>query len=67
MNTWLLSSGRVYMRLDTSRDGLHGFPIARSWKEVANGVDAVFSYTDKLYMIKVKPCLLGLCLMFSTA
>uniref|UniRef100_A0A3P8W2A9 Hemopexin n=1 Tax=Cynoglossus semilaevis TaxID=244447 RepID=A0A3P8W2A9_CYNSE len=45
-------AGRVYMRLDTSRDGLHGFPIARSWKEVANGVDAVFSYTDKLYMIK---------------
>uniref|UniRef100_A0A3Q1HXU4 Hemopexin n=1 Tax=Anabas testudineus TaxID=64144 RepID=A0A3Q1HXU4_ANATE len=45
-------AGPIYMRLDTHRDGLHGFPITRSWKEVANGVDAVFSYTDKIYMIK---------------
>ncbi|AWO95639.1 Hypothetical protein SMAX5B_015271 [Scophthalmus maximus] len=45
-------SGPVYMRLDTVRDGLHAFPISRSWKEVTNGVDAVFSYMDKFYMIK---------------
>lgn len=48
-----MSSGPIYMRLDTARDGLHAFPITRAWKEVTNGVDAVFSHTDKLYMIKV--------------
>lgn len=42
------------MRLDTIRDGLHAFPIPRAWKEVTNGVDAVFSYTDKIYLIKVR-------------
>ncbi|XP_013866100.1 hemopexin [Austrofundulus limnaeus] len=45
-------SGSIYMRLDTHRDGFHAFPITRGWKEVANGVDAVFSYADKVYMIK---------------
>ncbi|XP_040888046.1 hemopexin [Toxotes jaculatrix] len=45
-------AGRIYMRLDTHRDGLHAFPIIRGWKEVTNGVDAVFSYTDKIYLIK---------------
>uniref|UniRef100_A0A8C7FQ51 Uncharacterized protein n=1 Tax=Oncorhynchus kisutch TaxID=8019 RepID=A0A8C7FQ51_ONCKI len=46
------SSGRIYMHLDTHNDGKHAFPIARTWKEVANGVDAVFSYSDKIYIIK---------------
>ncbi|XP_051915209.1 hemopexin [Hippocampus zosterae] len=45
-------AGPIYMRLDTDRDGLHAFPITRGWKEMTSGVDAVFSYTDKLYMIK---------------
>ncbi|XP_051283974.1 hemopexin [Dicentrarchus labrax] len=45
-------AGPIYMRLDTHRDGLHAFPITRAWKEVTNGVDAVFSYTDKIYLIK---------------
>lgn len=41
------------MRLDTHRDGLHAFAIARAWKEMSSGVDAAFSYADKLYMFKV--------------
>lgn len=41
------------MRLDTRRDGLHAFPIATSWRDVARGVDAVFSFSDKMYFIKV--------------
>lgn len=41
------------MRLDTQRDGLHAFPITKAWKEMTRGVDAVFSYADKMYMIKV--------------
>ena len=41
------------MRLDTSRDGKHAFPVTRMWPEVAGGVDAVFSYQDKMYFIKV--------------
>ncbi|XP_014007262.1 hemopexin [Salmo salar] len=45
-------TGQIYMRLDTHRDGKHTFPIARTWKELANGVDAVFSYSDKIYIIK---------------
>ncbi|XP_057674648.1 hemopexin [Corythoichthys intestinalis] len=45
-------AGPIYMRLDSHRDGLHAFPITRAWKEMINGVDAVFSYTDKIYMIK---------------
>nr|AMW64454.1 warm temperature acclimation related 65kDa protein 2 [Scomberomorus niphonius] len=45
-------AGHIYMRLDTHRDGLHAFPITRSWKEVTTGVDAVFSYDDKIYLIK---------------
>ncbi|XP_071380663.1 hemopexin [Centroberyx affinis] len=44
--------GSIYMRLDSHRDGFHAFPITRGWKEVTDGVDAVFSHTDKLYMIK---------------
>ncbi|XP_041834479.1 hemopexin [Melanotaenia boesemani] len=45
-------AGPIYMRLDTHRDGLHAFPITKAWKEVTNGVDAVFSYSDKIYIIK---------------
>nr|XP_019960730.1 PREDICTED: hemopexin-like [Paralichthys olivaceus] len=45
-------AGPIYMRLDTHRDGLHAFPITRMWSEMVRGVDAVFSYSDKLYMIK---------------
>lgn len=45
-------AGPIYMRLDTARDGLHAFPITRSWREVSSGVDAVFSYSDKMYIIK---------------
>ncbi|XP_017288315.2 hemopexin [Kryptolebias marmoratus] len=45
-------SGSSYMRQDTHRDGFHNFPIIRGWKEVTNGVDAVFSYTNKIYLIK---------------
>ncbi|XP_051982831.1 hemopexin isoform X3 [Xyrauchen texanus] len=41
-----------YIRLDTHRDGNHPFPIARSWKEIAGGVDAVFSYGDNMYIIQ---------------
>uniref|UniRef100_A0A7N8YIA3 Hemopexin n=1 Tax=Mastacembelus armatus TaxID=205130 RepID=A0A7N8YIA3_9TELE len=42
----------IYMRLDTQHEGLHAFPIVRAWKEMTNGVDAVFSVTDKIYLIK---------------
>ncbi|KAG8004600.1 Hemopexin, partial [Nibea albiflora] len=45
-------AGPMYMRLDTHRDGRHAFKITRMWKELTNGVDAVFSYADKMYMIK---------------
>ncbi|CAL8406795.1 unnamed protein product [Arctogadus glacialis] len=45
-------TGSHYMRLDTSRDGMHAFPVNRMWPEVAGGVDAVFSYQDKMYFIK---------------
>ncbi|XP_053170325.1 hemopexin [Scomber japonicus] len=45
-------AGPIYLRLDTQRDGVHAFPITRTWHEVTGGVDAVFSYTDKIYMIK---------------
>ncbi|XP_077439938.1 hemopexin [Vanacampus margaritifer] len=45
-------AGPLYMRLDSRRDGLHAFLITRTWKEMTNGVDAVFSYADKLYMMK---------------
>ncbi|XP_028321159.1 hemopexin [Gouania willdenowi] len=44
--------GDTYMRMDTQRDGLHPFSITRVWKEVTSGVDAVFSYANKIYMIK---------------
>ncbi|GAA6216127.1 hemopexin isoform X1 [Lates japonicus] len=47
-----LFTGPVYMRLDTRRDGLHAFLITRAWKEVTHGVDAVFFYGDKIYLIK---------------
>ncbi|XP_041849499.1 hemopexin-like [Melanotaenia boesemani] len=43
---------RVYMRLDTIRDGLHSLPITRAWQEVRDRVEAAFSYTDKMYLIK---------------
>lgn len=49
----LTSSGRIYLRLDNQRDGVHAFPITRMWKEVLGSVDAVFSYSDKMYFIKV--------------
>lgn len=42
------------MRVDTSRDGFHAFPITRAWKEVNDSVDAVFSYDSKIYLIKVE-------------
>ncbi|XP_074483873.1 hemopexin [Sebastes fasciatus] len=45
-------AGSIYMRLDTHRDGLHAFKINRTWTAVDDGVDAVFSYSDKIYMIK---------------
>ncbi|KAM9454676.1 hemopexin [Clarias gariepinus] len=44
--------GTMYIRLDTHRDGIHPFPIVRSWKEVSGHVDAVFSYDDKIYIIQ---------------
>ncbi|XP_036396350.1 hemopexin-like [Megalops cyprinoides] len=44
--------GSFYMRLDTHRDGWHAFAIADVWKDVKSDLDAVFSYDDKLYMIK---------------
>lgn len=44
----------MYIRLDTRHDGVHPFPIARSWKEVSGHVDAVLSYGDKIYIIQVK-------------
>ncbi|KAG7239343.1 hypothetical protein INR49_029331 [Caranx melampygus] len=47
-----LFAGHIYMRLDTNRDGFHPFPITRAWKEVTKGVDAVFSYSDRIYLIK---------------
>ncbi|XP_039998203.1 hemopexin [Xiphias gladius] len=47
-----LFAGHIYMRLDTHRDGFHAFPITRAWEQVTHGVDAVFSYSDKTYMIK---------------
>ncbi|XP_023254075.1 hemopexin-like, partial [Seriola lalandi dorsalis] len=40
------------MRLDTHRDGFHAFLITRTWKEVTGRVDAVFSYSGKIYLIK---------------
>lgn len=45
-------AGPIYMRLDTHRDGFHPFSITRAWKEMTNGVDAVFSYNNKNYLIK---------------
>ncbi|XP_015233505.1 PREDICTED: hemopexin-like isoform X2 [Cyprinodon variegatus] len=45
-------TGRVYLRVDTHRDGFHPFPITRGWKEVNDGVDAVFSYSNRMYLIK---------------
>ncbi|XP_023251217.1 hemopexin [Seriola lalandi dorsalis] len=45
-------AGPIYMRLDTHRDGFHAFLITRTWKEVTGRVDAVFSYSGKIYLIK---------------
>ncbi|KAL3999302.1 beta-1,4-N-acetylgalactosaminyltransferase 2 [Sarotherodon galilaeus] len=47
-----LFTGLNYMGVDNRHNGLHAFPITRGWKEVTNGVDAVFSYTNKMYLIK---------------
>ncbi|KAL6115488.1 hpx [Pungitius sinensis] len=47
-----LFSGSMYVRLDMRKNGLHAFPITRSWKEVTHGVDAVFAYDNKMYIIK---------------
>uniref|UniRef100_A0A668A4Y5 Hemopexin n=1 Tax=Myripristis murdjan TaxID=586833 RepID=A0A668A4Y5_9TELE len=47
-----IHSGSNYMHLNPKGPHRHPFPIIRKWKEVTEGVDAVFSYTDKLYMIK---------------
>ncbi|XP_034031397.1 hemopexin-like [Thalassophryne amazonica] len=44
--------GHKYMRLDSHRDGLHAFSITKKWKEMTNGVDAAFSYTNNIYFIK---------------
>lgn len=53
MTSLRYSADRIYMRLDSRRDGLHAFPITRMWPEVTSGVDAVFSFSDKLYAVKV--------------
>ncbi|KAG7272164.1 hypothetical protein CRUP_014763 [Coryphaenoides rupestris] len=45
-------AGPFYMRLDTGQDGVHGFPMNRMWKEVVGGVNAVFSFEDRIYLIK---------------
>ncbi|XP_047211787.1 hemopexin [Girardinichthys multiradiatus] len=45
-------AGPIYMRVDSHRDGFHAFPITRAWEEVNDGVDAVFSYDNKIYLIK---------------
>ncbi|KAI1885207.1 hypothetical protein AGOR_G00217800 [Albula goreensis] len=44
--------GKLFMRLDSQRDGGHAFYISRFWKEVDSDVDAVFSYDGKIYFIK---------------
>uniref|UniRef100_A0AAY4EY17 Hemopexin n=1 Tax=Denticeps clupeoides TaxID=299321 RepID=A0AAY4EY17_9TELE len=44
--------GKSYIRLDSHRDGTHPFPITKSWRDVTDGVDAVFSYDSKIYLIK---------------
>lgn len=51
-------SGQFYIRLDTQRDGWHAFSISHLWKELDSDLDAVFSYDEKLYMIKVS-CIMG--------
>ncbi|XP_041834475.1 thyroglobulin-like isoform X1 [Melanotaenia boesemani] len=47
-----VKASRVYMRLDTIPDGLHSLPITRAWQEVGDRVEAVFSYSDKMYLIE---------------
>ncbi|KAJ8282257.1 hypothetical protein COCON_G00047760 [Conger conger] len=44
--------GKLYLHLDSQRDGWHAFPISSYWKEVDSNVDAVFFYDGKLYIIK---------------
>ncbi|KAJ3584806.1 hypothetical protein NHX12_015301 [Muraenolepis orangiensis] len=41
-----------YMRVDMSGHDLHAFPMSRMWKEAAGGLDAAFSYENKIYLIK---------------
>uniref|UniRef100_A0A3Q3X2N2 Hemopexin n=1 Tax=Mola mola TaxID=94237 RepID=A0A3Q3X2N2_MOLML len=45
-------AGPIYMQTDIRRDRRHIFPINRMWREVNGSLDAVFSYSDKLYLIK---------------
>ncbi|KAM5317856.1 hemopexin [Glossophaga mutica] len=45
-------SGIYYWRLDTSRDGWHGWPIVQQWPNGPSTVDATFSWDDKVYMIQ---------------
>lgn len=49
----LLHSGGHYFRVDTVRDGLHGWLLNHTWSGMEGEVDAVFSWADKLYFIQV--------------
>ncbi|XP_062312503.1 hemopexin-like [Osmerus eperlanus] len=46
--------GHHYLRQDVGNDKLHSESIEKAFKELHSEVDAVFSYMDKLYMIKDK-------------
>ena len=46
-------AGSRYQSVGTGLDDPRAFPITRTWPEVAGGVDAAFSYQDKMYLIKV--------------
>ncbi|XP_056445005.1 hemopexin-like [Gadus chalcogrammus] len=45
-------TGSCYQSVGTGLDDPRPFPITRTWPEVAGGVDAAFSYQDKMYLIK---------------
>uniref|UniRef100_A0A8C4ZKA5 Hemopexin-like n=1 Tax=Gadus morhua TaxID=8049 RepID=A0A8C4ZKA5_GADMO len=45
-------TGSRYQSVGTGLDDPRAFPITRTWPEVAGGVDAAFSYQDKMYLIK---------------
>lgn len=49
----LTFSGSTYKRLFPRSDEPHDFPITHLWKEVVGRVDAVFYYTDLMYLIQV--------------